>query len=96
MSVRKVLPVQLPEIVDFSIEGNPYGFIFIRKWLMAAFDIDDGQPAEAKPDPVATIKPFIIRPTMVQVVSHRFQRGTLDDSLSGSFKDTANATHKID
>src|SRR5581483_967573 len=55
---------QFGEIVNFTIEDDPYGAVLVRQRLMAAREIDDTQTVECQPDRAIDILTEIIRAAM--------------------------------
>ena len=57
-------------VVDFSIEYDPDGTIFVRNRLMAAIQIDDRKSSKTKPYRARHVIPFVVRATMVNGIRH--------------------------
>ena len=76
------LSAQFLEVINFAVEGDPYGLIFIAHGLMSGGrKIDDGQPAvlQAYPDGAVgqrkIFKPSIVRAAVMEFQPAFFIRG---------------------
>src|SRR5262245_48704007 len=88
--------VQFAMVVDFAVERDPHGTVFIRHGLMAANEVYDGKTPMPKTHSVANPGAGIIRPTMHESITHP------DHLVSGHalvqpywINDTASRTHEF-
>src|SRR6476619_4412519 len=65
---------QLAIVVDLAITNYDDGFVFIEEGLVAAFEVDDAQPAKAETDIVRNEVARRIRPAMNELVGHFLQQ----------------------
>ena len=90
---------QVAEIVDFAVEHDPHGAVFVRKRLFSAGQVDDGQAPMPKGHAgwafhTGNIAAFAIRPAMAQNVDHPLKRCRLH-GLTGVVPDrTGDAAHE--
>src|SRR3990172_555317 len=57
-------------IVDLTIECDPYRTVFVRHWLLAALEVDNGKPAVTQSHSLFEINPVPVRSSMRQRVGH--------------------------
>ena len=80
-------------VVDFSIQGNPDGLIFIRDRLMPSGEIDNAQPAIAQSQGAFHVMTFIVRAAMGQGTCGGTERRLFHRSPGAEVIDSANSTH---
>src|SRR5262249_43884655 len=88
--------VQFAMVVDFAVERDPYGPVFIRHGLMAAREVYDRKTPMTKTDRVAGPCAGIIRTSMRQGITHRDQPRSVNTPVqSYGVSNTANSTHEL-
>src|SRR5215467_11666903 len=88
------LLTELPIIVDFSIEDDDHGTIFIVDRLTPAVDINDCQTSHTQSDLTIEVKSLVIRPSSGDQRTHPPDQRLIN--LSRLFmNDSYNATHKL-
>ena len=89
---QETLP-QFLIVVDFAIEDNPDGAIFIRDRLMATFEVDDGESTKTQPYRAREVVALIIGTAMMNRVRHGLHKQG-DTLVSGSnIQFSADTTH---
>jgi hypothetical protein len=82
-------------VINFAVEDNVDGFVFVGQWLSAAFEIDDRQTAMDKTDAASSKSAFTVRSAMRNSIPHLRQQFCADRSIGIRVKDTGNATHNL-
>jgi hypothetical protein len=89
---------QFPVIVDFAVENDPNGFVFIADGLMTGLNVDDAEAPHRQSDIVLDKKTVIVGATMDDLPVHGDQLIALN-ALSGvrmpgiGIKNAADSTH---
>ena len=93
---------EVAEVIDFAVENDPHGAVFVRQWLFAAGEVDDRQPPMAQGHAglhltgAVEVHAFAVRPTMTQHVDHPLER-CLPQGLVGFIPHRAGDTaHETD
>src|ERR1700726_2420887 len=84
---------QCEVIVDFAIENDPYGSVFIANRLMTAGDINDAEPPHTDADLTLSKDAIIIRTAVSHDVAHPAHDNRIDLRVSGKFKHARDPTH---
>jgi hypothetical protein len=69
---------QCPIVVDFAVENDVDGFVFVGQWLSAAFEIDDRQSTMNKTNAASSKSAFTVRSTMRNGIPHLRQQFRAD------------------
>jgi hypothetical protein len=96
MTARLKHRTQFLVVVDFAIERNPYGAVFIGHRLMSRAQIHDGQAA--MPQPNCAVKPdsCIVRPAMCERIAHRHEMRLVHAPIQSSWNGyAADSTHNV-
>ena len=80
-------------VVDLAIENDPGGAVLIVNRLLAAFHINNSQPAHAQADSLAEVEAVIIRATMANGVAHARDQRLINQRIR-LFDYAYNPTHK--
>jgi hypothetical protein len=80
---------QLAVIINLAVENDPEGTVLITQRLMAAAEIDNGQPAVAEPRHPIDVKPLVVGSAMPEDVGHRQNFVSGDPSGGNSAADAA-------
>jgi bifunctional DNase/RNase len=62
------------KIVNLSIEDNRDAVVFIEKRLVASGQVNDAQAAHAQTEAILDENPFVIRPTVHDLLAHVVNR----------------------
>jgi hypothetical protein len=65
---------ELAEVVDLTVTDEAEGPVFVRKGLMAAFDIDDGETAHSEHGAWVEVEAVVVRTPMSDGRGHPAQR----------------------
>src|SRR5579864_6101839 len=90
----QILP-QGAMIVDFAVEDDPDGTIFIADRLMSTRNVDDAETAHAEPDPALREESVIIGTAVRHDVAHVPQSARIGLRPFAKFKYSCNATHAV-
>jgi hypothetical protein len=93
MAARLQIPAQILVVVDFAVENDPYGFVFVAEGLVAGVQIDDGKPAKPKPDWPGAVVALVIGTAMLNGVRHRLEQPARYASRAIEIQFAANAAH---
>src|SRR5690242_9560508 len=88
------LALELLEVVDFTVKGDPDGFLGVRHGLMAARKVDNREPAETEAQRAVEKVPFIIGTTMDDGVGHGFDVPAPNGGQASEVILSADATHE--
>jgi hypothetical protein len=77
MAVALEGSAQLGEVIDFAIEYDPYGAVFVMDRLLSGTQVDDAEPAHAKPHPALRINAFVIGAAMHDRLAHAAHFGRI-------------------
>src|SRR5437763_121624 len=91
--LRLQLRAQFRVIIDFSVEYDPGGLVFIADRLLPGGKIDDTQAPHAQADGTGDVKPIIIRPAVRHDLPHLAQSVTIDLRFSTELHQPGNTTH---
>src|ERR1700720_2113933 len=80
-------------VVDFPVENDPDGAVFVRDGLVAGVEVNDGQAAEAEADWTGKIKTFVVRATMLDGIGHGLEELGSNASFPIKREFSANAAH---
>src|SRR5687767_9022044 len=94
MAFGDQLILQLEIVVYLAIKDRPNAAVFVTKRLLAAFNIDDAQPAMRQADQVTKIKPLAVRTAMGHDASHSAQALTMRVGERGFQEDAGYTAHK--
>src|SRR5580658_394317 len=86
---------QLGKIVDFTIENNPNGFVFIENWLVPTRQINYAEAAHAKADASLHEDPLVVRPSMHNGLTHPVNGGVIHRALRMGFDHSCYSTHAL-
>ena len=64
------LTLEFGEIIDFTVEDNPDGFLLVGHGLVTALKVDDGEPSKAEPDWPSYVIAFVIGTSVRNTVGH--------------------------
>ena len=64
MAARLKLRPQFGVVVDFAVEDDPQGAVFVAERLMAGGEVDNAETAHAESSTIACPVPFIVWTTM--------------------------------
>src|ERR1700680_2997527 len=84
---------QLRKVVNFPIEDDPYGAVFIRHRLCARANIDNAQPPVSQSQPGFEVISFIIRTSVHERAVHPFYGLPPNSARRITLKDSANTAH---
>ncbi len=71
MPSRDQVTSQFLIAVDFAVENDPDGAVFVRDWLMTGIEVDDAEPPHAEAAWPVDMEALVIRPAMANPVAHR-------------------------
>jgi hypothetical protein len=87
-------PAQLLEIVDLTIESEPYGSVFIAHRLAAVFaQVDDTEATMSQADRTSSYECPSVRTAMNEAVVH-CPESVFVGGLTTQVEDTGNAAHQ--
>ena len=81
--------IQVREVMRFAVEDDPERFVFVGNGLVAAFDVDDGEPPHAQTDARFHMEAVAIRSAVDDRPGHGFHQ-----SLVQGFRDPNRKFHK--
>jgi hypothetical protein len=82
-------------IVNFSVENDPDGTVFVADGLMASGKIDDAEAAHAEPNPALGEEAIVVGTAMGHHVAHTSQNARIDSCVCTEFKYSSNSTHFV-
>jgi len=86
---------ELGKVVNFAVENNPDGSVFVKHRLVASSQIDDGKAAHAEARAVFYENAFVIRTAMYDRVAHAVNRGCFNSLASSRAYDARDSTHAL-
>ena len=86
--LRSQLRLKLGIVIDFAVEDDAYGIVFIEDGLLSRLQIDDRQTAHSEGDVGALPMPRLIRTAMRNEVRHALQNSPVRVS-----REAANSAH---
>src|SRR5206468_3127031 len=95
VAVRFELARELQEVVNFAVEHHPNGSVAVRHGLVAASQIDDGEPAKAEAEWSHDIVPLVIRASVDKGLGHHLDVLAKNGSLTPKIVLSANAAHRL-
>jgi len=84
---------QLLEIVDLAVEGDRDRVVLVEQGLLAAGDVDDGEPAMAEADAGREMEAAAVRAAMGDAVGHAAKQIRIDRASPRAVHDAGNSTH---
>src|SRR5438309_4976943 len=84
---------QFPEVVDFSVKGDPDGAVLIRERLMPAAEIDNRETSVAKRHLGGYVDSLIIRASMGYGTEHCPDEGRINAGAPLKIQFSANSAH---
>src|SRR6185436_11738295 len=80
-------------IVDFAIEDNPDGSVFIGNRLVAAREINDTETPHSDRAIAIGVEAFIVRTAVDHAITHRLHERLTSGRVKG--KKSCNSTHRF-
>ena len=80
-------------IVDFAVEHHDDALVFVVERLLAGGQVDDRQPAMAKPDARFEVHPAFIRPPMKKGLVHALEEAAVDFAPPPAVKYSGDSAH---
>ena len=84
---------QLRVVVDLAVGHELDRVVLTGERLLATRDVDDRQPAHAKPDAGQRHRPLVVRPAMPQRVDHPTEVIACDRPYRVTFDDAGDTAH---
>jgi len=88
------LAAQFGKIVDFSVEDNPDGFVFVENRLMSTRQVDNAEPAHSQSNAVFDKYSFVVGTAMHDGFAHPVNSGVIRHMASVSVDDSRYAAHE--
>src|SRR5581483_6113506 len=82
-------------VENLTVKHHPFGSIFVAKWLLPGFQINDAQPGASEAQRLFQINPEFIRPAMPNNREHLPQLLLADLILRLPMKNASDAAHQF-
>jgi hypothetical protein len=82
-------------VVDFTVENNRYGTVFVADGLVTRGEVDDTEAAHAQADLTLREKAVVIRAAVRNNVAHAAQGAGIDVTLFAKLKYSCDSTHAV-
>ena len=93
MTERLQLPMQFPEVVDFTIADHPQRTVCVRQRLMSAGEVDDRQAAHADRARAVRVEALVVGPAMRGDARHGRQQRRVG-GLAVKLEDAEDTAHR--
>src|SRR5580700_7166592 len=87
--------MQLLKVVDFSVEDDADGFVFVENWLVTPGQVDDAEPPHAKSDASLHEDAFVIWAPVNDGIAHPVDGSAIHRAVRMSLDDSGNAAHAL-
>src|SRR5579863_969182 len=90
---------QFGVVVDFAVEDDPGGSVFVAKWLMAGGEVDDAEAAHAEADRAGGVNAVVIGTAVRHGVAHAPEDAGIDGGsglgIAVELQDSSDAAHLL-
>jgi hypothetical protein len=95
MSAGLQLGTQLWKVINFAVEYDPYGLVFVEYWLMPSSKIDNAEPPHPQSDASLYQDTFVVWPPMHDGLAHPVNGGAIHRAVRMGLDHSYYAAHAL-